>query len=343
MANVEVTVIVIDSVSLIDHYITELRSLLQRPIVGFDVKFGTDDFKTDTKIAKLLIFYVENHCLFIQLDRLASVLGCLKDFLGDETIFFVGTYMDDKTDIKNKVKCILRYDILCGTGVEVGDLVARVLKTEKFSTRERDPPIDKVIKAGVVPYLVTFIGRNDLPQLQFEAAWALTNIESGISKHTRAVVDANDANAVPTFVNILRSSLCSDDLKEQKEVRVLRCWAQGCEANYDMDCSDALAIYKGLSVGRDMRLMNFIVETDSENVKQIVNGVNSDANHGGILDSIQSIVSDFEKVDFNFVPSKADRVALALANEALRLKDVAEWKEDAPMCIRALVEDEQRS
>ncbi|KAI9191441.1 hypothetical protein LWI28_008524 [Acer negundo] len=106
-----------------------------------------------------------------------------------------------------------------------------------------------------------------------------------------------------------------------EEGRVLRCWAQGCEANYDMDCADALAIHKGLSVGRDMALVNFIVETDSEN----------------------SVVSDFEKVDFNFVPSKANRVASALANKALRLKDMAEWKEDAPMCIRALVEDEQRS
>ncbi|KAK4852376.1 hypothetical protein QYF36_023484 [Acer negundo] len=91
--------------------------------------------------------------------------------------------------------------------------------SSSVNTNKRDPPIDKVIKAGVVPYLVTFIGRNDLPQLQFEAAWALTNIESGISKHTRAVVDANDANAVPTFVNILRSSLRSDDLKEQALLR----------------------------------------------------------------------------------------------------------------------------
>ncbi|KAK4851269.1 hypothetical protein QYF36_013739 [Acer negundo] len=36
---------------------------------------------------------------------LASVLGCLKDFLGDETICFVGTYLEDKTYIdEDKVK-----------------------------------------------------------------------------------------------------------------------------------------------------------------------------------------------------------------------------------------------
>ena len=31
---------------------------------------------------------------------------------------------------------------------------------------ERSPPIDEVIKAGVVPRFVEFLGRQDLPQLQ---------------------------------------------------------------------------------------------------------------------------------------------------------------------------------
>lgn len=35
---------------------------------------------------------------------------------------------------------------------------------------ERSPPIDEVIKAGVVPRFVEFLGRPDLPQLQ---VWAL--------------------------------------------------------------------------------------------------------------------------------------------------------------------------
>lgn len=33
-------------------------------------------------------------------------------------------------------------------------------------TVERSPPIDEVIKAGVVPRFVEFLGRHDLPQLQ---------------------------------------------------------------------------------------------------------------------------------------------------------------------------------
>ena len=77
----------------------------------------------------------------------------------------------------------------------------------KILSRERNPPIDTLIEAGIVPQLVTFLtistpNAAETNAIKFEAAWALTNIASGNSRQTNVVVEAG---AVPHFVNLLSS------------------------------------------------------------------------------------------------------------------------------------------
>ncbi|ESQ49490.1 hypothetical protein EUTSA_v10020485mg [Eutrema salsugineum] len=89
--------------------------------------------------------------------------------------------------------------------IEATTQIRTLLCGEMFNVR-----VEEVIQAGLVPRFVEFLTWDDFPQLQFEAAWALTNIASGTSENTEVVIDHG---AVAILVRLLSSPY--DGVREQ--------------------------------------------------------------------------------------------------------------------------------
>ncbi|CAL2040324.1 CBN-IMA-3 protein [Caenorhabditis brenneri] len=94
---------------------------------------------------------------------------------------------------------LLRLTVAAAQSSDPAEQLTAVQQARKMLSTDRNPPIDDLIGSGILPVLVQCLSSTD-PNLQFEAAWALTNIASGTSEQTQAVVNAG---AVPLFLQLL--------------------------------------------------------------------------------------------------------------------------------------------
>jgi len=145
---------------------------------------------------------------------------------GDEAAFCGKDHMTEQQDAEVLRRLKDLPDILAGINSNnVQSQYEKTMQVRKMLSIEMNPPIQPIIDAGIVPRLVSFLTCSDNPGLQFEASWALTNIASGTTEHTRVVINNG---AVPTFISLLASP--SDDVREQAV------WALGNIAGDSTEC-----------------------------------------------------------------------------------------------------------
>jgi importin subunit alpha-1 len=124
-----------------------------------------------------------------------------------------------------------------GTVSVVPDLLDAVKDLRRFLSDESNPPVDRITDAGALPHFAAFLTNDDYPVLQFEAAWALTNIAS--TSQAKAV--ANTENAVKSLVRLLYSP--SANVREQA------IWCIGNIAEESVSFRDGILREPGLIEG----------------------------------------------------------------------------------------------
>ena len=106
---------------------------------------------------------------------------------------------------------------------------------KKVLSIEHHPPIDAVVKSNAVPRLTSLL-RHSNPKIQFEAAWALSNVASGDDEQTAAVVECG---AIGEFVRLASPGNDSDVIEQAV-------WGLGNIAGTSPEERDAILAHEGI-------------------------------------------------------------------------------------------------
>ena len=105
----------------------------------------------------------------------------------------------------------------------------------KVLSLEHNPPIQELIDAGILPFLIDWVQKFDFPQLQYESAWTITNIASGTHHHCQVIVEKG---CVPLLIQMMNST--------NEEVREQAVWALGNIGGDAAHCRDIILQNQGL-------------------------------------------------------------------------------------------------
>ena len=122
------------------------------------------------------------------------------------------------TDIPDLAKTFLK------AGATKEEIHQAVIGFRKMLSVERNPPVRQVIEANMLTKFVQLLSHED-KSIQFEAAWALTNVAS--TEYTRTVAEHG---AIPYLVQLL--------LSESADVREQSAWCLGNIAGDATDLRD---------------------------------------------------------------------------------------------------------